>query len=41
MSSLSPLGPGFVLYFEFVKYLGWITFILTIVYFVPTAGLIY
>lgn len=38
---LGELGPGFPLFFEFVKYLCYLMFVLTIVYFLPCAYLIY
>ena len=38
---LGELGPGFPLFFEFVKYLCYLMLVLTIVYFLPCAYLIY
>ena len=37
--TLGELGPGFPLYFEFIKHLGYISLVLTIIYFIPCAGL--
>ena len=37
---LGELGPGFPLFFEFIKYVTYLLLILCIVYFLPAAGLI-
>lgn len=37
--TLGDLGPGFPMFFEFIKYMGYLFLLLTLVFFLPTAAL--
>ena len=39
--TLGDMGPGFPLFFEFIKYLGYLMLALTLVYFLPAVALMY